>query len=305
MAEMRGVADLNKIYAWIETSKRDTHKLLMEVDDISDKMFKTGNLNSFFLLLSRFSYFDYKNILLLSKQYPLATNLAPHNKWKDLNPSNKSIIKEEHQGKGILLLAPHTDNSGDEPVLIWLTVKMYDITQINVKENKFIKSPYIEKKKVHTDYLLKSFMAFIYNELDIDFSFTLTEMHKQTGIPCYPKGKTIYVNPNANELEQLSYMIEFTIRKNIKIELSKRMLEYLASSVRDCLFEMWNLPKQISIAPPYEEISEMSLDKQKEFLKHAQQWTRAIEDMVLFEYLKLKNNSDEVEETDYLDDLFN
>ena len=303
MAEMKGVTDHNRISNWIENSKKNAQRLLVEVDDISEAMFKSGNLSNFFLLLSRFSYFDYKNILLLSKQYPLATNLAGYNTWKGMAPPNSLILKKEHQGKGISLLAPFTEVRDGKPTLIWFTVNMYDITQTTLTENKYIKSPYVARKKQHIEYLLKSFMAFIYNELDVEFSFSLTEMHKQTGIPCYLKGKTIHINPNADELEQLSYMIEFTIKKSTKPELSDKMLEYLASSVRDCLFEMWNLPKQITLAPPYEEISAMPIEKQKVFLNQAQQWTRAIEDMVLFEYIKNKNNNTVIED-DFLDNLF-
>lgn len=300
MAEIKNTTDQTRLNDWVESSKRAAIQLLRKTDEISDRMFQSGNLSLFFTLLARFSYFDYRNILLLFVQYPRATDLASLNVWKAMAGGNPAVIKNEYRGKGINLLAPYTETRDDKPYLTWFTVKLYDISQTTVTANDSVKSPYLTEKRRHEETLTKAFRSFVANELGVEYIFVDTEIHMRTGKACYSKGNTIYIKPRATQLEQLAYLSEFVVQKNTDCGLSETMIMFLSLSVRDCLFEIWNLPKQVSFAPPYEEIASMSIDTQRTFLNQAQQWVRTIEDLVLYEYQAIANEEFVFSEEDIL-----
>lgn len=302
MAEMKSVSEHSRITDWLDNSKKAAKQLLVKADEISDRTFKSGDLSIFFSLLSRFSYFDYRNLLLLSAQYPQATDLAGFNTWKNMLPKDAMILKKESQGKGISLLAPFTEDQGSTPCLIWFTVKMYDISQTTIPVKNTEASPYIQDKVQHINTLLKAIRNFLAKEFNVEFVFADTDTHIITGLACYSKGNKIYIKPKATELQQLSYLIEHLVQTNTNSYLSDNILIYLANNIRDCLFRIWNLPKQMSFSPPYEEIVKLSIESQNTFLSLAQQWVRYIEDVVLYEYLALKNNDSELFVSD--DELF-
>jgi len=284
------IEDKEKIKVWIDSSIKAADKLLMRIGKISDGMFKSGNLNIFFSLLSRFSYLDYQNILLLGSQYPHAVDIASPSVWKSKAYKGETFIKEEFQGKGINLLVPFT--MVKEEKLVWFVVRMYDISQTTVIDRTYTKSPYMVNKKEHIDNLLKSIRIFTSNEFEISYMVLNTEEHKRMGINCLAKNKVIYISPKADELEQLSYIIEYIIKTNTDDIYEQELLNYLARSVRDCLFDIWNLNRRPSGAPPYETIIAVPSQIQKLFLEKAQYWVRSFEDCILHEYLERAKNED-------------
>lgn len=279
-----------QITAWIEDSIKAAEQLLVKVDTISDKLFKSGDLTIFFSLLSRFSYLDYQNLLLLSSQYPQAVDIAGASVWKNRTYQGNSFIKNEFLNKGIFLLAPFTEIK--ESKLCWFTVKMYDISQTTVIGRTFVKSPYLLNKKEHIDNLLKAMRIFGSNEFDISYRVLNTQDHIKTGINCFAKNRVIYISPKADELEQLSFLIEYIVKTNTDEIYIQELLNYLAIGVRECLFDIWNLPKIASCAPPYETIIDVSVEGQKLFLEKAQYWVRSIEDCVLCEYMERSEDKD-------------
>lgn len=277
---------------WLINSKKAALRLLNKADEISDRIFKSGNLRVFFSLLSRFSYLDYRNLLLLSAQYPQATDLAGASVWKSMAPKGGLFLKEEYQGKGISLLAPFTEISKTDLKLIWFTIKMYDISQTNIINGTHSRTVYLHNKKEHIDILIKSIRAFVAEEYNVSFLITKTEEHIKTGLPCIVKNKVIYIQPKSDELAQLSFFVEYIVKREIDEPLSREMILYLAASVRDCLFEIWDLPKQVSCSPPYESITDLSAEEQKTFLSKAQLLVRSIEDSILNKYRLLAKDRD-------------
>lgn len=300
MTEARNINEQNRLTDWVENSKRAAVQLLKKTDEISERLFQLGDLGLFFSLLARFSYFDYRNILLIAVQYPRATDLASLNTWRDLANGNRDVLKNEFKGKGINLLAPFTETKDNKPYLTWFTVKLYDISQTSIVPSENQKSPYLTTKKDHEETLTKAFRSFVANEFGVEYIFVDTDIHIKTGRACYSKGNRIYIKSRATQLEQLAYLSEFVVQRNMVNGLSDNMNIYLSIAVRDCLFEIWNLPKQVSFAPPYEEIAGSSLDTQRLFLNRAQQWVRTIEDFVLYEYMAIATDNDVFFDEEYI-----
>lgn len=292
MAGLQGIDDKRQISEWLESSKMFAQQLLIKTGDISEKLFKSGDISVFFSLLSRFSYLDYRNILLIAAQYPKATDIAGASVWKSMVSKGSLFLKEEFQGKGISLLAPFTETGKSDSKLIWFTIKMYDISQTKVIKKETAKAFYLKNKKEHIDILLKSIRSFISDEYYISYVVTKTDEHVKTGLPCVLKNKLVYIRPKADELMQISFFTEYIVKSEIDEPLPKEIIVYLASSVRDSLFDIWNLPKQISCSPPYESITDMATEKQEIFLNKAQQLVRYIEDRVLSEYRMLAKDRD-------------
>ena len=292
MAGLQGIDEKRQISEWLESSKMFARQLLVKTADISENFFKSGDLSVFFSLLSRFSYLDYRNILLLAAQYPKAIDIAGASVWKSMAPKGSLFLKEEFQGKGISLLAPFTELDKSVSKLIWFTIKTYDISQTKGIKKEAAKSVYLNNKKEHIDILLKSIRSFIGDEYNISYVVTKTDEHVKTGLPCILKNKVVYIRPKADELMQISFFTEYIVKTEVDEPLPKEIIVYLASSIRDSLFDIWNLPKQVSCSPPYESITDMSAEKQEIFLNKAQQLVRYIEDRVLFEYRMLAKDRD-------------
>lgn len=91
---------------------------------------------SFLDIVERFHWYSHINNLLILFQYPTARYLAGFKTWKQTslsiyNDETRKLLKPEHTGKAIKLLAPFTFVKGATRSLFYVIVPVYDVSQMN------------------------------------------------------------------------------------------------------------------------------------------------------------------------------
>lgn len=123
--------------AYIKQIESEATLLLNSTQEKIPDFMSPTQYQSLLGLFARFHRYSYINIILIFMQYSKATHIAGFETWKTIcldtwGDPERQILKQEHKGKGIRLLAPYTyARSMEDRRLIHFIVSVYDISQTN------------------------------------------------------------------------------------------------------------------------------------------------------------------------------
>ena len=147
------------LQSWIKESLESASVLLKQTALLRRQLFASGDLTPFLSILIRLHQYDYRNLLLILKQYPSATLLGSFKYWQSHLPPGRQVLKDAWIGKGVELLAPFTEKTASGTyALTWYQVTHYDISQTNVLDYPKTESPYL-LDELHLPHLARSLQA--------------------------------------------------------------------------------------------------------------------------------------------------
>ena len=285
LAEMRGAARMIDQQQKIRENKARAQELCSMALETANELFDTGDLSPYLSVLSRLHWYNYFNLLLILRQYPTATHLAAYNTWKEMIPPGEWILKQEHKGKGIELIAPWTNlQPQGTRSLSWYSFKQFDVAQTNVKNFVPEKGIYLEGPP-HVFQMCESLRRVLDDEHEI--VVLRDQMQSQPDLPGYIKDKRLYIRPGLTDAEQIQLLSEHLIRQtNPETVTGERHLRTFLLMAQHCLLQIWGIP-----GPPLIQnrdlIRSTPADLRPAFLDLMQRTVRHIEESAHSKYMEI------------------
>lgn len=270
---------------WLQEGKAKAPELRASAQEAAKELFAAGDISEYLDILSRLSYYDAFNLMLILEQFPKAKFLAGYNVWKRLigNPSLR-ILKPEWVGKGIDMVIPFTDAQKGEHKLIWFAVRQFDISQTNVKY-ELPQSVYIVDD-IHIDLLIKS----LCETISMEYHRTVYHMGadasmKAAGHPGKLSESTVSIRDDMKPAEKLDWLIDcLCVLTGSENNFPTEYKELFRQSIKYTFWKTWSLPYPPSLYAYKRNIREVDENLQMDFLDCIRRTFRSLEESVSAAY---------------------
>lgn len=278
----------------LELRLASAEQLLEKALETADRLFNSGDLTPYLNVLCRLHNYNFYNILLILRQYPEATTLTTSAQWKTcMNGSGQEVIKEEHHGKGIRLVAPFV--SLNPPFANFISLVFYDVSQTNVTGYQRVSIYRVGDENTTLLYgALRMALSSEYRTSVIYMRelFKYAEYH----IPGYREGNSIYCRPDIPKEE----LIRWLVRNMLELSepdkvIGKRYLALFLDMAQYCLLNIWGITDRRTwfFYQDPDLIRSIPQDLRKVFLDLLQRRVRKIEEVVNSAYQELLQDREE------------
>lgn len=281
-------------------SMQDRRQHAQELIDMAkadaDALFDQGDLTPYLDILSRFHNYNYYNLLLILRQYPQATCLAPFSVWLAMVGQNKMALRDEWIGRGIELVAPHSTLNREKGLFLsWFPAKQFDISQTWVTDFKVPESPYHGDRN-----LLRNLCYAIRGALAREYQVTLVPERRvamqsmEITLPgrILENGRIVTMRSDLSPEYSLLWLTEALILSTDPCNvLNKEYLRLFITLAQNCLFRIWGLadsdPFRLRSNPDI--LYEMPSDTRYNLLDLLQCRVRYLDESIRCEYLAMRS----------------
>lgn len=234
-------------------------------------------------------YLDYYNQLLVFQQYPDARLVAGAPSWEGYKQNDgRPLLKNASTRLGLDIVVPFRKGYYEEghPELIWLAVKVYDISHTNITNFKLPPSSYAPKSSQHSELLMESLNAVITNEFHMRVVYELPGANEH--LRSYPAGTitrfTITVKDYLSPFEKVIWLSEALsevyYRRIQKEEYTKEFEGLFITCMCYLLFRRWHIRHAEMYLPNKALLKTIPKELQVEFLKILQESYRHFESTI-------------------------
>lgn len=294
MATTRSAARREELWRWANATQEKALRLLAHTEDLSKAVFSSiDNFISFLNLTARIHHFDAFNLLLIWERCPNASCLAGYQVWKRQLPQGTQVLKNEHKGKGIELVAPFTDSSSEENCLVWYSVSVFDISQTMVP----VAPPPVDfvyiLDKHHEDFLLDALQMIIATEFGRSACIQPPTQHLlEFDLPGEIKETSVIAREDLSLQDLLQWFTEVLAQLSIEsVGLSLSSSKLLRDCIRYCLFCIWGL-EALALPPSSTEQLYSVSTNQLSFLHLLRDTVRDLNTLVRSCYLEKRNEQE-------------
>lgn len=244
MAVARSEADKEKLRLFFKNSQEKALNLLAHAEAVSGTVFsKLENLISFLDLTSRLHHYNGYNLLLIWERNPSVTWLAAYKFWENSVPPGSQVLKKEHFGKGLDLIAPFTEGANGRNYLVWYTVNVFDISQTNCKLQPPGFDPAYIQDTEHVYFLIDAVKMTLGAKFDRIVSIEHPSQHLQdAGAPGQITEKAVIARDDLPPEELLQWLTEALALLVIDgTGFNNPTILLLRDCIRYCLFRIWGL----------------------------------------------------------------
>lgn len=244
MAVMRSSQEQENLRRWVKASKDKAQHLLAQTDDLAKAVFASkDDFISFLDLTSRVHHYDANNLLLIWHSCPSACYLAGYKVWERQLPTGTQILKREHIGKGIDLVAPFTEGANESTCLVWHSRQVFDVAQTNSVLSPPSFDPVYIADREHEFFIIDALQAVLSSKFQKTLVFTRpTQLLEDTGLPGNITDHTVTARDDLSHHELLQWLTEaiahLTIQGAGLPPSTERLLEI---SICYCLFQIWGI----------------------------------------------------------------
>lgn len=289
MSKKQNDVPVEKMYQWVEESKVRAQELIAHSEDLCEELFDSGDLSNYLDLLCRLHCYDTRNLLLIDEQFPNATCLAGYKFWERQLRDDRQVLKREWIGKGIDLIAPFTEVSGNRSWLTWYSVRVYDVSQTTATYT-MPASVYLFDHS-HVSMLLESAVRVLSNDFHRSVLYeSASNKMIAAKIPGKIYKQRITVRKGLNELEQMKWLIEVMVRLSVPEDsFSEDISELVIFCGVYCLSCILGLPTD-EVGQWYKpKIQSVPKDVQMTVLDLIRQILRDLDSAICTEYLYLRS----------------
>lgn len=294
MAAMNSAMRRENLRRWAISTKEKAMRLLAQTEDISLAVFSSSdNYIRFLDLISRLHHYDALNLLLIWNAYPDAMYLAGYKVWEKMLPPDVRVLKEEHKGKGIDLIAPFTDNSSSESSLVWYSVSVFDVTQTTVQKAPPPFDPAYVLDDEHIYFLMNAIRSVLSSRYDRSVVVQPpTQDMQELGLFGDIASNAVIVRDDLPPDELLQWLAEALAQVSIADQpFASPALQLLRDSIRYCLFRIWGLEAYVR-APGSSIQLKAAAPRGVPFLHILRDTVRELNNMVCCFYTAERQNSD-------------
>lgn len=247
MAVSKSATDREALLRWFKTSKEKGQRLVGHAQTLSTSVFTSAeNLISFLDLATRIHHYDAYNLLLIWERCPTASCLAGYKVWERQLPAGTQVLKDEHKGKGIDLVAPFTDSFNQESSVVWYSVSVFDISQTMLPVlPPALDSGYILDDE-HKHYLLDALRMVIGTVFQRSVLIEApSQIQQEVGLPGRITDQAVFVRDDMPLNEQLQWLTESLIAlEGSRQGFAPSSMQLFIRCVSYCLFHIWSLEEQ-------------------------------------------------------------
>ena len=303
MAIMRSATEKEDLRRWVKFSKEKAQRLLAHAEDLSRSVFSSSDhFISFLDLTSRIHHYDAYNLLLIWEKCPSASCLAGYKVWERQLPPGSQVLRKEHIGKGIDLIAPFTDGSHEQSRLVWYSVSVFDISQTMLPSiPSSNNSPYFQDEN-HEYFIVDALKQILGTKFQRSVVIQPpTRLMQETGLPGQLTEKTILIRDDLPHLELLQWLTETVVQLSIEEKnLSAPASQLMRNCVQHCLFRIWGL-EDFTRPPSCAQLESVAF-KEMSFLHLLRDTLRELDSLSCSLYLSSRQQDDDLNDFE-LDEL--
>lgn len=299
MTTRKSTAEKDNMARWVKFSKENALRLLAHADELALTVFSSpDNFFSFLELTSRLHFYDARNLLLIWEKCPSASCLAGFKVWERYLPPGSQVLKKEHIGNAIDLIAPFTDGSDEQRCLVWYNISMFDVSQTMVQSTlPSFDFSYVSDD--HHEYFLLDALKYI---LGSKFQRSIiiqppNRLMRETGLFGQVTENAVILRDDLSALEMLQWLTETVVHLFIEGKnLSSPVAQLMRNCVRYCLFRIWDL--EASLQAPSGVQLEAVVSGELVFLNLLRDTLRELNVLCCSIYLSLRKQDDGLDDFD-------
>lgn len=298
MAEMLGATRMLERQQRMKAAKVRALDLCSMALEVSNSLFDRGDLFPYIEILSRFHCYNFYNLLLILRQYPEATHLAPFAVWQNqMKDPSQRVLKKEYIGKGIELIAPYTDlQPQGTRALSWYGIRKFDVTQTTITDFQPPPKGYFAGAN-HLKALLLSLRSVLSRQYNMSILMDSPESSfYAAGNAGYREDHFIHCRRDLSDPEQLLWLsenvVELSAPEQVIGERHKTLFCQLATN---CLLRIWDITDRslLYLRQDAELIQSVPADLRPVFLDLLQRRVRQTEELVYSRYQEHRRNREE------------
>ena len=287
---------------WAQSVKEKGQRLVAFAQSLSPKVFTSiENLISFLDLAARIHYYDAYNLLLIWDRCPNASCLAGYKVWERQLPRGAQILKKEHMGKGIELVAPFTDGFHQQSQVVWFSVIVFDISQttLAVPPPAFDSGYFLDDR--HEYFLLDALRMVIGTVYERSVLISPpTQLQQEAGLSGHITDQAVFVRDDLPLKEQLQWLTEsMIVLEGTRQGLLPASLQLFIRCVGYCLFRIWRLEDYA--VPPHSIQLNGAAQQEMPFLHQVRDSLRFLNNLICSCYIASRQDSDDSDDIDIED----
>lgn len=300
MAVIRSATRREENQRWAAASKEKAQRLLAHAEELSSVVLSSiGNLISFLDLMARIHQYDAYNLLLIWERCPSASCLTGYETWKRQLPRGVQVLKEEHKGKAIELVAPFTDGSGADSYLVWYSTTVFDVSQTNVPAAPPPVDCAYNLDINHEYFLLDALQMAIATKFHRSVLIQPpSQKMLEYDLPGEIKDSVVTAREDLSQGDLLQWLAEVLAQLSIQSAgLSPASSKLSRDCIRYCLFRIWGL-ETLALPPSSTEQLNSVSQNQLMFLHLLRDTVRTLNTLVRSCYLEKRNENEELSLSD-------
>lgn len=276
-------------HEWANTKKDYAQTLCKTALESAQTLFQNGDLRPYLDLLSRLHAYNFYNLLLILQQYPEASCLATFQEWKKQGGEpNKQVLKNEHKGNGIELIAPFTEPPRNKKrVLFWYSVKQFDLSQTLVSYD--VPKSIYDTERQNAEYIEQALRQVLSQEHHCVFlNAPKDQMLEDLGSPGFRTEKDIYCNTAVSSVDRILWFLEILLDfSDLEHMIGSQYSQQFTAWVTYCLLRIWRLSEHYYLHQDADLIRSIPKNQHRMILDQLQVFVRRYEELVHGIYLEI------------------
>jgi len=272
---------------WAKKARARGKELLLDAMVLQNELFDQGDLTPYLNILSRMSYQNSRNLLLLMARFPNATYLAGFTSWQKLIPDPMArVLRPNQRGKGIELLVPFTVLN--QNYITWFAVLHFDVSQININYDPPT-GPYCPTASHHTTALLAALHSVAgesyHTSISVIEEQDELESLRAANLDCRMLPGFFLLRPNLSDTEKLKWLTTSLCRLYFRYNnLPEHYENYISLCACHCLLTIWGISESTRLVSNRTLVSSVPREDRQMILDQLQHCVHTVDAQISLSY---------------------